>query len=231
VSIADFGSKASNDFWPINFLSTVIDPAKKELTINTDAGSKGDILVNGSIDSDAGWDKSSGVEYNRNAKAYVLASQGDEISQKLNFGGTFLSGELTLSVIAQSVGEAEKKKEDGPTMRIQVVIQGKKGEDGEVKTWYLGQYATDETSVRRGMTRYKWSDTEEVISMALPESSTFPDQDSGTEKYIPIPLSVDRENAKTGQIIPGMYASEILVRIYKPYDDERDKYVYQCSLR
>jgi hypothetical protein len=113
VEVAEFGSQAKADWWPVGQLSTVIEPAKKRVTVISENAYKDNVLKDVPFHAD-------GATYDSEEKAFVLSTAGTSVFKTLNFG-TEVGYKLSLSVTARNVGSGD----EGQPIGIKVKIGGR----------------------------------------------------------------------------------------------------------
>lgn len=113
VEVAEFGSKSKADWWPVGQLSTVIEPAKKRVTVISEDAYKDNVFKDVPFHAD-------GATYDSEEKAFVLSTAGTSVFKTLNFG-TEVGYKLSLSVTARNVGSGD----EGQPIGIKVKIGGR----------------------------------------------------------------------------------------------------------
>lgn len=144
VEVAEFGSQTKADWWPVGQLSTVIEPAKKRVTVISENAYKDNVLKNVPFHAD-------GATYDSEEKAFVLSTSGTSVFKTLNFG-TEVGYKLSLTVTARNVGSGD----EGQPIGIKVKIGGRSYIVGD--TFWLREKTDGKTS---------WTNTEGVIEKML----------------------------------------------------------------
>lgn len=144
VEVAEFGSKSKADWWPVGQLSTVIEPAKKRVTVTSENAYKDNGLKEVPFHAD-------GATYDSEEKAFVLSTAGASVFKTISFGAE-VGYKLSLSVIARSVGSGDV----GQSIGIKVKIEGRGYSAGD--TFWLREKTDGKTA---------WSNAEGVIEKTL----------------------------------------------------------------
>lgn len=113
VEVAEFGSKSKADWWPVGQLSTVIEPAKKRVTVISEDAYKDNVLKDMPYHAD-------GATYDSDEKAFILPTAGTSVLKTLRFGAE-VGYKLLLTVTARNVGSGD----EGQPIGIKVKIGGR----------------------------------------------------------------------------------------------------------
>ena len=93
-SVQSLGSLGSAHVWPVGYLSRMVDPAKKSVTVKA-PWHPVNAFVNGEMNSDTAWTKANNASFDTSKKAYYLPDNAvpnqnnplAEISQPVSMGG------------------------------------------------------------------------------------------------------------------------------------------------
>lgn len=205
LDVARFGSMNKCEWWPVGQMSTVIEPARKEVTVQSPNHYKDNAL------SASDWDMSNGAIYDSTAGAYILPDEGSNIVQRLDFQEE-VGYRLVLNVSARNVGDGD---EDQP-LGVQVRIDGR-GYRGEHQYWLIQQASSD-----RGVGAYVWKESEGAIEaeLAVPSDSDTSADAQNIEIILPL-YSVDPARF--------LYATSVEVTIFNP-QGTHDIHVYGVQL-
>ena len=151
LDIASFGSMDDCVWWPIGQLSTVIDPARKKVVLESENHYKGNVLNKDS------WTASAMTTYDEVEGAYVLKNKNDYIAQKIDFGSTNIRYRLALRVKARNVGSGEEDQNLGVKVKIDGI-----GSGGRRDYWLVQAASSD-----RGIASYIWKTSEGQIDAEL----------------------------------------------------------------
>ena len=141
VEVAEFGSKSKADWWPVGQLSTVIEPAKKRVTVTSENAYKDNVLKDVPFHAD-------GATYDSEEKAFLLSSGGAFVSKYLNFE-TEVGYNVSLSLTLKNV--------DTSGIYIVVTMDGRSHADNG-KFWLAESQVSGKVS---------WADTEVYIYREL----------------------------------------------------------------
>jgi len=144
VEVAEFGSQTKADWWPVGQLSTVIEPAKKRVTVISEDTYKDNVLKDVPYHAD-------GATYDSEEKAFILPTAGTSVLKTLRFGAE-VGYRLSLTVTARNVGSGD----EGQPIGIKVKIGGRSYIVGG--TFWLREKTDGKTS---------WTYTEGVIEKML----------------------------------------------------------------
>ena len=144
VEVAEFGSQTKADWWPVGQLSTVIEPAKKRVTVISEDAYKDNVLKDVPFHAD-------GATYDSEEKAFILPTAGTSVLKTLRFGAE-VGYKLSLTVTARNVGSGD----EGQPIGIKVKIGGRSYIVGD--TFWLREKTDGKTS---------WTNTEGVIEKML----------------------------------------------------------------
>lgn len=144
VEVAEFGSQTKADWWPVGQLSTVIEPAKKRVTVISEDAYKDNVLKDVPYHAD-------GATYDSEEKAFILPTAGTSVLKTLRFGAE-VGYKLSLTVTARNVGSGD----EGQPIGIKVKIGGRSYIVGD--TFWLREKTDGKTS---------WTNTEGVIEKML----------------------------------------------------------------
>ena len=144
VEVAEFGSQTKADWWPVGQLSTVIEPAKKRVTVISEDTYKDNVLKDVPYHAD-------GATYDSEEKAFILPTAGTSVLKTLRFGAE-VGYKLSLTVTARNVGSGD----EGQPIGIKVKIGGRSYIVGD--TFWLREKTDGKTS---------WTNTEGVIEKML----------------------------------------------------------------
>lgn len=144
VEVAEFGSHTKTDWWPVGQLSTVIEPAKKRVTVISENAYKDNVLKDVPFHAD-------GATYDSEEKAFILPTAGTSVFKTLSFGAE-VGYKLSLSVTARNVGSGD----EGQPIGIKVKIGGRSYIVGD--TFWLREKTDGKTS---------WTNTEGVVEKVL----------------------------------------------------------------
>lgn len=196
LPVVQFGSSASFQWWPVGQLNTVIEPAKKSVTVEAPNHYKGNVFAKT-------WSTSMGASYDETEGAYILPDNGSKISQRIEFDAE-VGYRLGLRVSARNIGSGGEDQDLGIMVKI----------DGHVAGGYLDYYLLQQKSSDRGMGAYYWDTKEGTIAaeLALPNDSD--NADDAQDIDIIIPLYDNRlQGVNTRSWI---YASAVEVTVYNP---------------
>ena len=141
VEVAEFGSKSKADWWPVGQLSTVIEPAKKRVTVTSENAYKDNVLKDVPFHADS-------ATYDSEEKAFLLSSGGAFVSKYLNFE-TEVGYNVSLSLTLKNV--------DTSGIYIVVTMDGR-SHAGNGKFWLAESQVSGKVS---------WADTEVYIYREL----------------------------------------------------------------
>lgn len=144
VEVAEFGSQTKTDWWPVGQLSTVIEPAKKRVTVISEDAYKDNVLKDVPYHA-------YGATYDSEEKAFILPTAGTSVLKTLSFGAE-VGYKLSLTVTARNVGSGD----EGQPIGIKVKIGGRSYIVGD--TFWLRERTDGKTS---------WTNTEGVIEKML----------------------------------------------------------------
>lgn len=144
VEVAEFGSQTKTDWWPVGQLSTVIEPAKKRVTVISEDAYKDNVLKDVPFHAD-------GATYDSEEKAFILPTAGTSVLKTLRFGEE-VGYKLSLTVTARNVGSGD----EGQPIGIKVKIGGRSYIVGD--TFWLREKTDGKTA---------WTNTEGVIEKML----------------------------------------------------------------
>lgn len=167
VEVAEFGSKAKADWWPVGQLSTVIEPAKKRVTVISENAYKDNVLKDVPFHAD-------GATYDSEEKAFLLSSGGAYVSKYLNFK-TEVGYSVSLSLTLRNV--------DTSGIYIVVTIDGRShasnGKFWLAESQVSGKLAWTETEVYI----YRELTSEEQESQTIELELPLYDNDRGRYYY------------------------------------------------
>lgn len=206
LPVASFGSSDNNDWWPVGQLSTVIEPAKKKIALESPNHYRPNVFAEG------GWQMASGATYNSSEGAYVLPSAGAKIVQKIDFDNIEVGYRLALRVRARNAGSGEADQNIGLTIKI----DGRSYAAGN-QFWLVELTASD-----RGSGGYAWRNVEGSImaELAVPAESDT----SSDAQDIDIILPLFKSDSRSYQ-----YATNVEVTVFNPAG-VHDIYVYDVAL-
>ena len=144
VEVAEFGSQTKADWWPVGQLSTVIEPAKKRVTVISEDTYKDNVLKDVPYHAD-------GATYDSEEKAFILPTAGTSVLKTLRFGAE-VGYKLSLTVTARNIGSGN----EGQPIGIKVKIEGRSPTVGD--TFWLRE---------RTDGKIAWTNTEGVIEKML----------------------------------------------------------------
>ena len=144
VEVAEFSSQTKADWWPVGQLSTVIEPAKKRVTVISEDAYKDNVFKDVPFHAD-------GATYDSEEKAFILPTAGTSVLKTLRFGAE-VGYKLSLTVTARNVGSGD----EGQPIGIKVKIGGRSYIVGD--TFWLREKTDGKTS---------WTNTEGVIEKML----------------------------------------------------------------
>lgn len=144
VEVAEFGSQTKTDWWPVGQLSTVIEPAKKRVTVISEDAYKDNVLKDVPYHAD-------GATYDSEEKAFILPTAGTSVLKTLRFGAE-VGYKLSLTVTARNIGSGD----EGQPIGIKVKIEGRSPTVGD--TFWLRE---------RTDGKIAWTNTEGVIEKML----------------------------------------------------------------
>ena len=144
VEVAEFGSQTKADWWPVGQLSTVIEPAKKRVTVISEDAYKDNVFKDVPFHAD-------GATYDSEEKAFILPTAGTSVLKTLRFGAE-VGYKLSLTVTARNIGSGD----EGQPIGIKVKIGGRSYIVGD--TFWLREKTDGKTS---------WTNTEGVIEKML----------------------------------------------------------------
>lgn len=209
LPISAFGSIDKCQWWPVGQLSTVIEPARRNVKFKAERHYKPTVFINSDMTEDAGWEKTYNASYDSEEGAYILPDEGSNISQKIDFG-VEVGYKLALHLSARNVGNSEEAQQLG----VEILIDGRVGVAGQ---YYLHQLKSSDGSVR-----YAWAAGEGSIYIDLPAPSDSDTEAEATSVDIVLPLY--RSSSRSFA-----YASSIQVKIFNA-EGKHDIYVYDCFL-
>ena len=98
-SVVTLGKMRTNDAWPVGQLSTVVDPAKKSVTVQA-PWHPVTAFVNSGMDTDSSWTKTNNASFDSTKKAYYLVGNGASnnmagVSQSISVAGLRMPMEFT----------------------------------------------------------------------------------------------------------------------------------------
>ena len=165
VEVAEFGSQTKTDWWPVGQLSTVIEPAKKRVTVISEDAYKDNVFKDVPFHAE-------GATYDSEEKAFLLSSRSAFVTKYLNFK-TEVGYKLSLSLTV--------KNADSTGIYIVVTIDGR-SHVGDGKFWLAESQISGKAA---------WANTEVYIYRDLdsvePESQIIefelPLYDDGRGKY------------------------------------------------
>ena len=207
LPVARFGTMKSCQWWPVGQLSTVIEPAKNQLVLQSPNNYKENV-----VNFDA-WEMSENASFNHEEGAYVLHDQGAAITQSINFGGSEVGYRLGLRVRARNVGSSLDEQNIG----IKVEVKGRSYIAG-TKFWLVKSAATS----GRPMANYMWRSVEGAIEEDLPaptDGDTAADAQD-IDVIVPLYSSGTRSFA---------YAKDITLTVFNP-QGANSIYVYGVTL-
>ncbi len=210
LDIAHFGSMSECEWWPVGQLSTVIEPARKKVTVQSPNHYK-----NNALDA-ADWDVSNGASYDSTAGAYILPDEGSYIVQKLDFPEE-VGYRLALRVRAMNVGTGNEDQGIGIMLKV----------NAHVASGYVDYYLLQHEETDRGVGSYYWYTKEGWIEgeLAVPMSSDTSSDAQDIDIIIPLYDSRDQGFGTTSWI----YARSIEVTIFNP-QGTHDIHVYDVQL-
>ena len=144
IEVAEFGSQTKADWWPVGQLSTVIEPAKKRVTVISEDAYKDNVFKDVPFHAD-------GATYDSEEKAFILPTAGTSVLKTLRFGAE-VGYKLSLTVTARNIGSGD----EGQPIGIKVKIEGRSPTVGD--TFWLRERTDGKTS---------WTNTEGVIEKML----------------------------------------------------------------
>ena len=205
LDIARFGSMNECEWWPVGQMSTVIEPARKKVTVQSPNHYKENAL------SASDWRMLNGASYDATTDAYILPDEGSNIVQKLDLDEE-VGYRLVLNVSARNVGDGDEDQSLG----VQVRIDGR-GYRGEHQYWLIQQASSD-----RGVGAYVWKESEGAIEaeLAVPSDSDTSADAQNIEIILPL-YSVDPARF--------LYATSVEVTIFNP-QGTHDIHVYGVQL-
>lgn len=196
LSVVQYGSADSFQWWPVGQLTTVIEPAKKSVSVEAPHHYKENVFTKN-------WTATSGASYDEEEGAWMLREQGSKIFQRVEFHAE-VGYRLGLRISARNVGSGGDDQDLGIMVKI----------DGHVASGYVDYYLLQQKSSDRGMGAYYWNTKEGTIAaeLALPNDSD--NADDAQDIDIIIPLYDNRlQGVNTRSWI---YASAVEVTIYNP---------------
>lgn len=211
-SIVSFGSMDETSWWPIGQMTSVIEPAKKSLTLKAPNNYKDNAFS-------ASWISGNAATYNNAEDAYVLPDEGSYIMQELDFSGEEVGNRLALRVSARNVGGPDENLDVGIRVKIDALVSSGYGERWLVP---VEELTGDKVAGYGWDFEEGWIKGKLAIPMASDTSSDAQDID------IVIPLYDNRlQGVNTTSWI---YARSIEVTIFNP-SGAHDIYVYGVSLQ
>lgn len=210
--ITSFGSMEETSWWPIGQMTSIIEPAKKSLTLTAPNNYKDNAFESNK------WISGNAATYNAAEGAYVLPDEGSYIMQELDFSDD-VGYRLALRVSARNVGGPDSDLDVGIRVKIDAL-----GPSGYTDNWLVPvEDLTGDKVIGYGWDNQEgWIKGELAIPMASDTSSDAQDID------IVIPLYDNRlQGVNTTSWI---YARSIEVTIFNP-SGAHDIYVYGVSLQ
>lgn len=165
VEVAEFGSHTKTDWWPVGQLSTVIEPAKKRVTVISENAYKDNVLKDVPFHA-------AGATYDSEEKAFILPTAGTSVFKTLSFGAE-VGYKLSLSVTARNVGSGD----EGQPIGIKVKIGGRSYIVGD--TFWLREKTDGKTS---------WTNTEGVVEKVLEAPSASDSAKDAQTIVLELPL-------------------------------------------
>ena len=165
VEVAEFGSHTKTDWWPVGQLSTVIEPAKKRVTVISENAYKDNVLKDVPFHAD-------GATYDSEEKAFILPTAGTSVFKTLSFGAE-VGYKLSLSVTARNVGSGD----EGQPIGIKVKIAGRSYIVGD--TFWLRERTDGKTS---------WTNAEGVVEKVLEAPSASDSAKDAQTIVLELPL-------------------------------------------
>lgn len=207
--VVNFGSVNNNDWWPVGQLSTVIEPAKRQVLLKSENHYTPNVLS-------SEWRTSSMATYDENEGAYLLSNKNDYIIQKIEFTEE-IGYRLALRVRARNAGSGEKDQGVGIKLKV----------NSHVSSGYYDYYLTPLPVTDRGAGGYHWEMDEGYIPGELAAPSSGDTASDAQDIDIIIPLyDSRRQGFNTNSWI---YAKSIEITIFNPAGNY-DIYVYDVSL-
>lgn len=211
LPVASFGTMKSHQWWPVGQLSTVIEPAKNKVVLQSPNHYKDNVL------NFKSWTKSPAADYSETEEAYVLPVAAAAISQTIDFGGSQVAYRLGLRVRARNVGASEEQQNIG----VKVEMEGKTPAVGS--TYWLVK-SPSPVAGRVPKNDYRWSNEEGTIEEDLPTPSEADTASDAQDIDIVLPLYYNRDNARDFA-----WAKKIKFTIFNP-QGYNSIYVYGVSL-
>lgn len=191
LTVASFGSADNCQWWPVGQLSSVIEPAKNRITLESPNHYKPNILTT------TEWILENGAYLEEDV--YILPDEGSNITQRIDFAGIEVGYRLALRIRARNVGAGDADQDLG----VMIKIDGR-GYSGSGEYWLVQTTSTD-----RGVGSYAWRNKEGSIlaELAVPTDS---DTDADAQD-VDVILPLFKHDVRSY-----LYATSVEVTVFNP---------------